>query len=115
MDLKTVPQVNLKTHKVYPEIIIQDDGAWEAKLLDLKGNAVERWEGKVNPPAKINLQERMAMRKQATSNAWDKIILVIEKYKYTPEQLAAMQKAREEIAKKENRQQASVVPITPKP
>lgn len=68
---------NLKTHKVYPEIIIDTiTGEWTGKLIDGQGNVEATYSGKVSVEGK----HYRDIRADAAKAAHAKFNLIINKY-----------------------------------
>lgn len=68
---------NLKTHKVYPEVMIDTvTGQWTGKLIDVNGNVKKTYTGKVPVEGK----HYKDIRAEATKAAHAKFNLIIEKY-----------------------------------
>lgn len=68
---------NLKTHKVYPEVMIDTiTGQWTGKLIDIKGNVEATYTGKVPVEGKHYID----IRAEASKAAHAKFNLIIEKY-----------------------------------
>ena len=68
---------NMKTHRVYPEIQVDEiTGQWIAKLIDVSGNTKESYSGVVSVDNK-NIKE---IRAEASKAAHNKFNLIIHKY-----------------------------------
>ena len=68
---------NLKTHKVYPEIITNPEtGEWVGKLIDGSGNVEATYKGKIDTAGK----HYKDIRAEAAKAAHAKFNLTIQKY-----------------------------------
>lgn len=69
--------INLKTHKVYPEVQVDTEtGTWVGKLIARNGEAKENYKGKVSTQGKNHRD----IRASATKAAYAKFNLVLTKY-----------------------------------